>query len=289
MVLVYRYKSLISAAISTAAFIGLAVLLPQAVVSKITSGDVGSLAELSAGESGQVVRVIDGDSLVLAGGLKVSLSAIQAPKPERVDKYPSWPLASDARETLRALIKGKTVKLFYGGDKRDRYGRAVAQVYTLDAKGAPDIWLQEAMVKAGMARVYTWQGYNQNTDALYRAESSARLAKRGIWNVKNTNGFYDIRDPDPNPLTQYVDSVQIIEGFIIKTAEVRGTIYLNFGADYKTDFTIAVPKKSRKAFKKAAYDPLTLTGARVRVRGYVELYGGPIIWLNDPTRLEILD
>lgn len=250
-------------------------------------------AALTTGESGQVARVIDGDSLVLANGLKVSLSAIQAPKPaqkyEDKNKYDAWPLADEARETLRILTAGKTVKLFYGGDKRDRYDRAIAQVFTLNAKGEPDIWLQEAMVKAGMARVYSWGGYHQDTQALYRAEISARKAARGIWNSKTADGYYDIRKPDPDPLVQYVDSVQIVEGIIIKTAEVRRTIYLNFGSDYKTDFTIAIPKKSRKHFKQANYDPLTLIGARVRVRGYIELYGGPIIWLNDPERLEVLD
>lgn len=260
---------------------------------KITSGGSGPRAVLTSGESGQVARVIDGDSLVLASGLKVSLSAIQAPKPAQKydgkDKYEAWPMADEARETLRTLTAGKTVKLFYGGDKRDRYNRAIAQVFTLNDKGEPDIWLQEAMVKAGMARVYSWGGYQQDMAVLYDAEQSARAAKRGIWDSKITGAFYDVRKPDPDPLAQYVDSVQVVEGIIIKTAEVRGTIYLNFGADYKTDFTIAVPKKSRKFFKKASYDPLGLSGARVRVRGYIELYGGPIIWLNDPERLEILD
>jgi len=265
-----------------------AVFFSQATTAKIASSN-NAQTELSAGEIGRVTRVIDGGSLVLESGLRVSLSAVQAPKPERIDEYQSWPLAGEAREILRVLTAGKTVKLFYGGDKRDRYDRAIAQVYTLDAKGDPDIWLQEAMVKAGMARVYSWQGYHQNIGALYRAESEARSAKRGIWNSENTNGFYDVRKPDPDPLVQYVDSVQVIEGIIIKTADVRRTIYLNFGSDYKTDFTIAIPKKSRRAFKKATYDPLALTGARVRVRGYVELYGGPIIWLNDPSRLEVLD
>ena len=256
---------------------------------KISKGEPIGRAALVAGETGIVARVIDGDSLVLDSGLKVSLAAIQAPKPAWQGKYEAWPMAGEARDVLNKLTLGKKVKLFYGGDTRDRYGRAVAQVYTLDAKGAPDIWLQQAMVKAGLARVYSWAGYHQDTAGLYRAETAARAAGRGIWNAKNTGGFYDVRKPDPNPLVQYVDSVQIVEGIIIKTAEVRGTVFLNFGSDYKTDFTIAIAKKSRKAFKRADYDPLTLVGARVRVRGYLELYGGPIIWLNDPNRLEVLD
>lgn len=281
---VHWYKSVIS----TMMVIGLAVLLPHAATAKI-AGSKNAQTKLVAGETGRVARVIDGDSLVLTDGLKVSLSAIQAPKSERVDEFLSWPLADEAGDALRVLTAGKTIKLFYGGDKRDRYDRAIAQVYTLDAKGEPDVWLQEAMVKAGMARVYSWKDSQQDTEALYRAEAEARNAGRGIWNTEITGEFYKIHKPDPDPLAQFVDTVQVIEGVIVKTADVRRTIYLNFGSDYKTDFTIAIPKKSRRAFKKAPYDPLTLTGARVRVRGYVELYGGPIIWLNDPNRLEVLD
>ncbi len=278
------YKSIIYAVV----IITMAASIPQATTARTTASKHAQ-AKLVAGESGLVERVIDGDSLVLAGGLRVSLSAIQAPKSERIDEFLSWPLADEAGDTLRALTAGKTVKLFYGGDKRDRYDRAIAQIYTLDVNGAPDVWLQEAMIKAGMARVYSWKDYRQDTQALYQAETKARNAGRGIWNTKNTNGFYKIHSPNPDPLAQYIDTVQVIEGVIVKTADVQRTIYLNFGSDYKTDFTIAIPKKSRRAFKKASYDPLALTGARVRVRGYVELFGGPIIWLNDPNRLEVLD
>jgi len=270
------------------------VVALSAYAKKTANIDSQLPTSLTAGETGIVARVIDGDSLVLENGLRVVLAGIQAPKPGRHDKksgktYAPWPLADEARDALQTLAQGKWVKLYYGGDKRDRYGRAVAQVYVLDKDGKSGTWLQHAVVGMGMARVYSWSGYDQDNAALYGAERTARSNKHGIWSTVATDGFYDIRKPDPNPLAQYVDSVQVVEGIIIKTADVRGTIYLNFGADYRTDFTIAISKKSRRAFKKATYDPLKLTGARVRVRGYLELYGGPIIWLNDPERLEVLD
>ena len=88
-------------------------------------------------------------------------------------------------------------------------------------------------------------------------------------------------------MAQFVDSVQIVEGIVTSTADVRGQIYLNFGADYKTDFTIAIARKYRRKFE--AIDPLSLEGARVRVRGWIELYNGPMIWIDHPERLEVLD
>lgn len=247
-------------------------------------------AVLTSGETGSVSFVIDGDGFILVEGLKVKLSGIEAPQrawPEQNRK--AFPLADEAKDYLDKLIKGKIVTLYYGGESRDRYDRALAQAWILDEAGEPSVWLQEAIVRAGYARVYTWPGQALESDKLYLAERAARKARRGIWNNRRTKSFYKVRKPDENSLAQNVDSLQLVEGIIVSTADVRGTIYLNFGADYKTDFTVGVSKKNVRAFQKAGIDPLGLEGARVRVRGWLELQNGPMIWLNDPRRLEIID
>ncbi len=242
------------------------------------------------GERAKVARVIDGDSFVLEGGLSVALASIQAPKMAWPEKnYKTWPLAQDAKAYLDTLVQGKTVQLYYHGDRRDRYGRAIAQVRIVDPDTQAQIWLQKSMVTAGYARVYPWGFDDGNMQDLYTAEAKARAAKRGIWDGKSTGGFYNIRTPDPNPLAQYVDSVQIVEGIVISAADVRGRVYLNFGSDYKTDFTIAISKQNAKKFAKQGFEPLALEGSKVRVRGWIELYNGPTIWLTNLHRLEVLD
>ena len=247
---------------------------------------LGQTPELTPGEIGAGSSVLDGDTLYLEGGLKVRLSAMQAPKlPLGRKGFKAWPLGKEARAALDLLTKGQRVQLFYGGERRDRYDRALAQLYTLNEKDHPDLWLQEEMVRLGMARVYTWPDTIQDSQKLYRAEQEARAGGRGIW----SNSFYNIRGPEPNMLAQDVDSFQIVEGIITSAADIRGRVYLNFGADYKTDFTIAIAKRDRKRFKKAGLDPMSLEGAKVRVRGWIELMNGPTIWLDHPERLEILD
>jgi len=252
----------------------------------IGGAGTGYLPELTAGEVGHVSSVLDGDTLYLEGGLKVRLSAMQAPKlPLGRKGFKAWPLGKEARAALDVLTKGQKIGLYYGGERRDRYDRALAQVFTLDTKGERDLWVQEEMVRLGMARVYTWADTYQNSALLYDAEREARSAGRGIWN----QSYYDVRSPEPNMLAQDVDSFQLVEGIITSSADIRGRVYLNFGADYKTDFTIAIAKRDRKRFKRAGLDPLSLDGARVRVRGWVELMNGPMIWLDHPERLEVLD
>ncbi|WP_017932433.1 thermonuclease family protein [Robiginitomaculum antarcticum] len=242
--------------------------------------------DLTEGERGKVSRISDGDTLYLDSGLKVRLAGIQAPKLSlgRED-FTDWPLGQESKAALARLTLGRDVQLRYGGTQRDRYDRALAQVFvgSPDASGA--IWVQEDMVRSGMARVYSWPDTQQDTARLYAAEREARAAKRGMWALD----YYAVRKPDPDPLAQDVDSFQIIEGVITSTANVRGQIYLNFGSDYRTDFTVSLTKDGKKRFKKAGIDPVALEGARVRVRGWIELYNGPAIYLSDPDRLEVLD
>lgn len=243
-------------------------------------------ANLEKGETGRVKSVLDGDTLYLDTGLKVRLAGIQAPKlPLGRKGFVAWPLGEEAKTCLIELTEKRDIGLYYAGLKRDRYKRALAQVYVLNDKGQPDIWVQEEMVRLGLARVYTWPDTKQDVKTLFKAEREARENERGIWALD----YYKIRKPDPDPLAQDVDSFQIVEGIITSVANVRGQIYLNFGANYRTDFTVAIAKPGKRAFKKAGVDPLSLEGARVRVRGWIELRNGPVIWLDHPERLEILN
>jgi len=245
-----------------------------------------TMPDLVSGETGSVRSVLDGDTFYMEDGLKVRLAGVQAPKlPLGRNGFEAWPLGEESKAALTELTEGQSLQLYYGGERRDRYDRALAQSYTLDKDGQKDIWVQEAMVARGMARVYTWPDTYQDSEKLYAAEILARDAKRGIWGHE----YYRIRSPEPNALAQDIDSYQIVQGVITSAADVRGQIYLNFGADYKTDFTITIAKRDRKRFEKAGIDPLSLEGASVRVRGWVELSNGPMIWLDHPERLEVLN
>ena len=260
--------------------------LASAALISVSSIGAGKTGKLKAGEIGVVSSVLDGDTLYLEDGLKVRLSAMQAPKlPLGRKGFKAWPMGEEAKAALTALTQKRRVQLFYGGKERDRYGRALAQVYTLNAEGERDLWIQEEMVRFGLARVYTWPDTWQDSDRLYNAERKARESKRGMWG----NDYYAVRSPEPNMLAQDVDSFQLVEGIITSVADVRGTIYLNFGADYKTDFTIVIAKKNRRNLERTGLDPMSLEGAKVRIRGWIELKNGPMIWLDDSNRLEVLD
>ena len=241
-------------------------------------------AKLVKGETETVREIVDGDTLFLSSGLKVRLSGIQAPKLSLGrDHVIDWPLGHESKSALIDLALEKQVTLYYGGERRDRYGRALAQIFQGEDQSGS--YLQEEMLRRGLARVYTWPDTFQDSGRLLAAEQDARNEARGIWALD----YYNIRSPEPNRLAQDVDSFQIVEGIITSVADIRGRVYLNFGADYKTDFTVVIDKENRKAFEGTGDDLLALEGAKVRVRGWVELKNGPSIWLTHPPPLEVLD
>jgi endonuclease YncB( thermonuclease family) len=139
------------------------------------------LASLQPGETGRVVRVIDGDALVLDTGLSVRLAGVEAPAGASRDR-PAAPYAAEAARVLETLSMGRRVALYHGGLSRDRYGRAIAQV-RLDDDLGPKLWLNLAIVEAGAARVRLYPDNESLGPPLLAAEAQARTGRRGVWSV----------------------------------------------------------------------------------------------------------
>lgn len=137
------------------------------------------LGTMQKGEHGRVVRVIDGDALVLDTGQSVRLVGVEAPA-----LYPrsgeAEPYAAEARRLLEDLAMGREVQLYYPGLTRDRYDRALAHVHTADGAG-PALWLNRALLEQGAARLRLYPDTDGGAEALIAAEYDARTARRGLW------------------------------------------------------------------------------------------------------------
>jgi micrococcal nuclease len=92
----------------------------------------------------------------------------------------------------------------------------------------------------------------------------------------------------PSDLGRDIGTFQIVEGTIVGAVERRDRIFLNFGVDYRTDFTIAISPRVAKRLRKGGADPLEWKAKRVRVRGWISLLNGPEIELTHLEQIEIL-
>jgi endonuclease YncB( thermonuclease family) len=240
--------------------------------------------------SGVVTSVIDGDTVRLASGSEVRMMGMQAPKlPLGRKGFKAWPLSPESKAHLEQLSLGKRVRLFYGPTQEDRYGRLLAHLVVepdADALGAGAVdapWLQGAMIEAGLARVYILQDNQVCGSALLTLEKTARAAGAGIW----AHPFYEVRTPVT--VMGEEDAYHLVEGRVVDAAERNRRIFLNFGENWRDDFTVTIAPKHRKAFEKVEVDLLALEGQVVRVRGWVTEYNGPSIVVSHPGQIEIVD
>lgn len=234
-------------------------------------------AGLTAGETHKVIETVDADTVRLDNHRQVRLVGLQGPKlPLGRPNYPTWPLAPEAREHLVKLIGDAPLTLHYGGAREDRHGRILGHLTTADGT-----WVQGEMLQAGYARVYTFDDNRSLIPEMLALEAEARAAKRGIW----ANAYYRIRTS--GDLQGATDSFQIVEGRVLQVGLSRDRAFLNFGPDYKTDFTVAIAKRDFKNFGRG-FDAKRFDGKHVRVRGWVEAINGPSIDVTHPEQIEVL-
>ncbi len=236
---------------------------------------------LPEGGRGRIGVVHDGDTIRFQdGAVDIRLVGIQAPKLPQGRRNPTaWPMADESRAALRAMLEGRDIILRLPTTSKDRNGRILAHLMRDDG-----LWIQENMLKEGWARVYTFPDNRLFARDLYAAEVIARAARRGLWSHPD----YAVRKPDPAVLKADIGTYQIIEGVVVEATKVRGRVYLNFGEDYRTDFTASIPPDVASLFSAAKFDPLKLKGRLVRVRGYIRDFNGPAIDLTHPEQIEQL-
>lgn len=259
------------------------IMLFSAAIASPAFADVPH-CELESGPARAVAKVIDGETLVLDDGSEVRL--IGALPPRALDggaEEGMWPLEAAAKAELERLALGKSVELAFGGRRTDRYGRLLAHVFVRD--GSNRFWLQGAMLQDGHARAYALPGNTACLADLVSAEAAAREARLGLW----AHASYEVRSADKyRELLRFRSTYQLVEGRAITVSDVRRQIYLNFGINWREDFTVTVRPRHRRAFDDAQFDFKALEGRRIRVRGWIERRGGPLIEVYHPAQIEIL-
>lgn len=134
------------------------------------------------GTPARVVRVVDGDTLVVSAGGRsfyVRLLGIDTPETHR----PGTPVecgGPEASASMGALAPpGAAVRLESdpGQDRVDRYGRLLAYVWLSDGR-----LLEQAQLESGWATTYVFEGRPVSLfPRLATAARDARDAGRGAW------------------------------------------------------------------------------------------------------------
>jgi endonuclease YncB( thermonuclease family) len=230
----------------------------------------------SAGSRSVVfAKALDGSSFVTPDGMEIRLAGVLSPG--EGGETLSATQADTARATLAALLRSGSVTLAGDEAPSDRYGRVRAHVF---AGGAS---VQSALLRAGEVRVAPDRASVLCAPEFIAAESEARAQRSGHWR----DGLFALRTPEQ--LDNRTGTFQIVEGTVTTATLYKGRAYINFGADYRKDFTVTVSPQDMKLFRQLRFDVRKLAGQRIRVRGWVELYNGPEMEIANPVAIERIE
>jgi micrococcal nuclease len=133
--------------------------------------------EPSGSAQAYVTRVVDGDTIeVQLSGSEEDVRYIGVDTPETVK--PGAPVdcfGPQASSFNHRLVERRRVRLVFGAERRDQYGRLLAYVYLGDR------FVNAELVRQGLARTLTIPPNDRFAERLKQLEIAAARAGRGLW------------------------------------------------------------------------------------------------------------
>ncbi len=219
------------------------------------------------------LRALSGDDLLLPNGRTLHLLGIKSPPRDQ------GKLAEISADALTQIVDQSV--LDYDDSITDRYRRIVAQVYAVDASGKK-IWLQQELLRQGMVIVYPPMGNEPRLNDMLAAEQEAYQQHRGVW----ADRVY--ADIAAGQAQDVYGRYAFVVGKVVKAERIKNKLYLNFGDNWRTDFTVAIMARDLKNFRRVDVDPLDYANKTIRVRGWVKRDYGPMIDVTDPHQIQIM-
>lgn len=129
----------------------------------------------------RVVRVLDGDTIVLDNGETVRLIGVDAPEIHHPE-IPVQRFGEEATEFLRRFAEGFECTLEYEPNNiRDQYGRLLAYVFVGDRLANAEI------IRRGYAYAYTRFPFRYQAEFIF-LEHEAREQQYGLWHLSLRDG-----------------------------------------------------------------------------------------------------
>jgi micrococcal nuclease len=157
----------------------------------VGSAPLGEPPPASAGidglVSGQVVRVVDGDTAhIVIDGVREKVRFIGIDTPESTREVE--PYGKAASNHTKDLIDGRTVWLETDAELRDRYGRLLAYVWLDAPADRSDGEVRSKMLNArllldGYAQIYTFPPNVRYAGSFVAYQQEARRSGTGLWSV----------------------------------------------------------------------------------------------------------
>ena len=210
--------------------------------------------ELHIGQSYYSVdKVYDGDSILLSSGDKVRLLSINTPEVAGRNTFDQKG-GEQAKQWLIQQLQNKKVYLEKDFERKDKYGRILAHVFTEDK-----LHLNLELVKQGLATTSIYPPSIKYIKALVHAENQAEKQRLGLWGYRDYKPKKATKIPSKN-----AKGWQRIRGKVKKITRKRKYSYLTL---------------TKQVFIKISHDSEPYfpqlnryLGQKIEVRGWVRKY-----------------
>lgn len=225
----------------------------------------------SGGFEASGADILAANELRLRDGRVIKLAGLDVPDA----------VAPDARATLARHVAGANLRFVPLLPRPDRYGRILAAVIAREG-----VWLEGALVAAGLARANAAPGETLCLLDLVEAEKAARASRLGLWSVE---GLGAVRGDDAAAIGMLRGRFAVVEGTIVSVGARDPATFLNLGRDWNNAVTIVINRDDRARIEAVHGRLRDLRGARVRVRGMIAPEGQPRLRLGVPGAMEIME
>lgn len=240
----------------------------------------GNFDEMRRTGVANVIEVINPITVKLEDGRFIHLAGLDYPD---LDYYEPGDVSVLTQKILTDFLKNKDVAIYQTSSPNEgrvnRMGHHIAHLMRIE----DDVWAQGLILSLGLARVRTTAYNNDMAAQMLSLEDAARQKKTGIWDMED----YQIVTPDN--AAEKIGSFQIVEGTVHSVSRRKNTLYLNFGNNWREDFTISISSTDMRKFTKSNIDPQRWGGTPIRVRGWLESYNGPYMEIDHPERFQVLE
>lgn len=187
-------------------------------------GNLALVAPVTADELVRVKLVSDGDSIILEDGRRVRYLGINAPEFQE-------PFYLKAKRFNESLVLGQKVRLEFGQERGDTYGRVLAYVYV------GDVMVNARLVQEGLAHAFFIGPDRKHNAMLLRFQAEAKQRKVGIWSARGRARDLKITsihpgNPDNSDLdTSYVrianlsDELMHLTGYVLKNESGKRFVF----------------------------------------------------------------
>ncbi len=236
----------------------------------------------SSNQSIKLLKIYDGDTILISLNGKqerirftgINTPEIDHPKYHKKGEF----FGPEAKRHLNKILrKHKISRLEFDVNKRDKYHRMLAYIFLDNGK-----MLNELMVEDGFAYVYNFPPNVKYTAVFNSAEAYAKRKHLGIWKNKiKTISANNLKKLYKN-IGKYVE----VKGYVTSTYKSKKAIYLNFGKNYKKDFTAVIFKNCWNLFKENPDSFFKYK--KLKITGKLSNYNGPEIIVSNLNQIKLI-